>query len=186
MPLPGSPANALPADDAAIMRRIENIERTIRELGPSVASSIFPIIANLQAQADATDAVVAGLAAVVSAQVTGATGNAATGTAQSYDTTGATFATFSLTVPAGFTEARIMAVSGVTLAASSTCIARAQVGGVNGVDMPIITGGGAATLARTITGLTGGDPIVTGTHMRSFTGTSSAYAATSASAVFLR
>ena len=193
MPLPGSPANALPADDAALMRRIEAIERQLRELGPSVASSFAPVITDLQAQQAtlaaqqaATALVVAELADVVDAQVTGATGNASTGSAVAYGTSGSSFASFNFTVPSGFTEARILAVSGVTLAADSTCIAQTQVGGVNGSDMPIIVGGGAAALARTITGLTGGDTIAVATRMRSFVGTSSAYATTSASVMFLR
>ena len=105
MPLPGSPANALPADDAALMRRIEGIERQLRELGPSVASSIFPMIADLQAQADATDAVVAAMADVIAAQVSYEVAATSTASAWTVSTGMVTKASTTITVPAGYTQA---------------------------------------------------------------------------------
>ena len=50
---PGSFAAKMPAGEDALIRKIQEIERTMREFLPSVAESFGPVVADLQAQ-DAT------------------------------------------------------------------------------------------------------------------------------------
>ena len=188
MPLPGSPANALPADDAALMRRIEGIERQLRELGPSVASSIFPIIADLQAQADATDAVVADMAAVLDAQVVPAVGNATTGTTPfATSTTPTNHATITFTVPSGYTRAAVSGVSSLAAFSVPHTVATVIAGTVGEyMEIGLADGTGSSGYARVLTGLTGGGTFTVQTQTRTGSGTGFAHAITTATVTFYR
>jgi hypothetical protein len=47
---PGSPAAQVPPGEDALIRRVQELERVVRELGPSIAGSFGPVIADLQEQ----------------------------------------------------------------------------------------------------------------------------------------
>ena len=63
MAIPGSLAALQPAGDDEIPRKIRDLERSLQELGPSVARSFAPVIADLQAKQVALDAQQVALAA---------------------------------------------------------------------------------------------------------------------------
>lgn len=48
MTQPGSPASAMPADEATTLRRIADLERQMRELAPSIADSFGSTVAHLR------------------------------------------------------------------------------------------------------------------------------------------
>lgn len=50
---PGSPAAAMPASEDTLMRRVADIERALRELGPSIARSFSGTVTELRAAQDA-------------------------------------------------------------------------------------------------------------------------------------
>ena len=191
MPLPGSPANALPPDDAAIVRRLEAIERTIRELGPSVAGSIFPIIASLQAQADATDAVVAGLADVVNAQVAVARNTASTASAISVSP-GNTYTTASVTVPAGYTRALVVGVTSATANGANPLLRVAtDISGDIGFDLPVYANSdnfesGTVSHSASLTGLSGGGTVYVGARVTAASSVTNVYFVNTITVTFLR
>jgi hypothetical protein len=41
---PGSPAAQMPSDEGGMARRVQEIERALLELGPSIAGSILPVV----------------------------------------------------------------------------------------------------------------------------------------------
>lgn len=190
MPLPGSPANALPADDAALMRRIEAIERQLRELGPSVASSFAPVITDLQAQ-QATLAAqqvtladqVAGLSAVVDEQVSGDT-STQFASGFSLTSTPSQQAGVSIAVPAGFSVARVMAFSNLS-AGSAAVNCATRISGVTGGTITGVYGFAASAYVATLTGLDGGT-VTAYTMAAAIPNTSSTMCTTTIFATFLR
>lgn len=48
MTQPGSPASAMPADESSVMRRLADLERQMRELGPSIADSFKSTVGYLE------------------------------------------------------------------------------------------------------------------------------------------
>ena len=194
MTTPGSLASQVPAGDAAVMRRLEAIERWQREALPSVASSFAPVIASLQAQqadlqaqADATDAVVAGLATLVGEQVTGATGTANSGVGGTSLTTSATsYALVTIAVPTGYTRAVVSGASNCYYVSTGGIEVQVDIGGSVGYTQ-ILTNGqssGGATHAASLTGLSGSFTVASRARLQSGTGT--AYFVTTATAIFLR
>jgi len=85
---PGTPATQMPAGDDALIRRVQELERAVRELGPSVAASVRTIVAAL-VKPDTFGETATGFD-----PITGAWGTVATAT---------------LTVPEGFTAAVVTA-----------------------------------------------------------------------------
>jgi len=69
MASPGTLGNLVAPGEDAYPRRFENIERALKELGPSIAESLRPIIQDLQDQQAALTAQVASIAALVNTQV---------------------------------------------------------------------------------------------------------------------
>jgi hypothetical protein len=123
---PGLPSSQIPAGEDHVMRRLADIERFIRELTPSIARSIQPTVARLDAadvanaaQDAATAANVAAIAANVASINTLITqvvlpqsvNFAATNFA--ITTAGAVRASQTITVPAGYSQAVVSVISRV-------------------------------------------------------------------------
>jgi hypothetical protein len=179
MASPGNPSSQIPPGEDHVMRRLADIERYLRELTPSVARSIAPTVARLDAadvanaaQDAATAANVAAIAANVASintligtqvQVANATG-ASNGMA--ITVADADLATASITVPAGYSQALVFLA--VTTGAYNNTATYAYLyieAVINGVatrlsTMPATGPGDFTTVATaksvTLTGLSGG------------------------------
>ena len=113
MPQPGSPSNAVPQGEATLMRRIEDIERTARELPGAIMSSIGPAIRDLRDQQATLTTAVANISTLIGAQIAPMYGDAS---ASNYTVpagygSNTTRASFTFTVPAGYTKALIQATA---------------------------------------------------------------------------
>jgi hypothetical protein len=126
MPIqPGSPAAQMPSDEGGMARRVQEIERALLELGPSIAGSFTPVIAELTE-----------LIALVVRPDTAA----GTGAAFTVPNTYATVAQETLTTPAGFTKAAVVASAHVRVRNTSAGLATfALVGKINGVAGDIVS-----------------------------------------------
>ena len=190
MTLPGF-QDEMPTDLGTLMRRIEAIERWQREALPSVAGSIFPVIADLQAQADATDAVVAGLAALVDAQVEIRTGTASTPAAIAV-AAGSTYTPASVTVPAGFTRALVVGVTSATANGANPLLRVAtDISGAIGFDLPVYANSdnfesGTVSHSASFTGLVGGGSITVGARVTAAASVTNVYFVNTITAIFLR
>lgn len=103
MALPGSFAGMVPAGEDHLVRRIADLERALRELGPSIAASFKPVILDLQAkQAELED--------LVSRQIEIDSDNDSV-TGFDLTTSYVAQATLSIPVPAGFSRADIITIS---------------------------------------------------------------------------
>lgn len=152
----------MPTDEAWINRQIEDIKRQLRELGPSVAASFGPVIADLQAQQ-------AALAEQVALQVSPAVASAAA-TGFTLDGTSRALAQVSFNVPAGFTRAVVSASGAVAGGTNSTggdaLYGNVLIAGVAYGETPMIIsassrfGNVAAFGAANLTGLNGGSFLV--------------------------
>jgi len=188
MGTPGSPAFLLPPGDDEIPRRLRDIERSIMELGPSIAASIKPAMDDIRAnvaaiaaqqvvltaqQADlaAQDIVLttqqATLTDLISKVVVSAS-NKSFNAGAAVTTTRTNMATAIVAVPAGFTKAQVWAFSDA-MALNSTASAgylyvataiNTYDGGENYVGCQSGYANSVSHSATTaLTGLTGGDPI---------------------------
>ena len=113
MPQPGSPSNAVPQGEATLMRRIEDIERTARELPGAIMAAVGPSIRDLRDQQAATAAAQADILTLIGAQIAPMYGDAS---ASNYTiplgyASNTTRASFTFTVPAGYTKALIQATA---------------------------------------------------------------------------
>jgi hypothetical protein len=158
---PGSIASQLPPGEDWATRKIQDLERQIKELGPSIAASFNTTIASLTVA-------VANAAAAAANQVSPGTGS---GSASSFilNSSGATLVSFNLTVPTGYTRALVTASGSVaslsTFASSDAVHAVATIGGASGPEgVSYFYGpnsGGSATCFQNVSlsGLTGGATI---------------------------
>lgn len=101
MTQPGSIASGMPADEDSLMRRVADLERTVRELGPSVASSF--------------NSTVGELADLLANQVV-PFANSSSNSDFTVTTSDTIFATVAVSVPAGYSRALVYA--GGSLSAS--------------------------------------------------------------------
>ena len=179
---PGSPQAQMRPGEDALIRRIQETERTMREFLPSVALSIKPAMDDIRAQQATLADQVAAIAALVGAQVSG-------DTATTYvaglplNATRQSVAAVSVNVPAGFSVARVMAISTLSVGSSAIdCITRIQ-----GNDGGVVTAGygfAASSHAITLTGLSGGT--ITASTLAASWPDTSGRANTTLFAVFLR
>lgn len=175
MAAPGNPANIVPADESTLMRRLEQIERDIRELGPSIAKSFASTVADLQAQQ-------AAILALVNTQLVPDFGFA---TASNYSIPAGfgskvTRASYTHTVPAGYTKALIVAsaqdaavnsTAGLDYLSSYVQIASGYYAYASSATIPAgYTGASFASITQLLTGLTGGATITVISQPHSFTG----------------
>jgi len=124
-------------------------------LRASVLASVSGIVAALQARVDDLAALVSGLAAAVTRidtlvgqQVTGDVGNASSSV--TIGTTAGSYGVVSFTVPAGFTQAHVSAVCAMYCGGTVAAIVRAQIAGVNGVEMYAFTNAAYASATATL------------------------------------
>lgn len=103
MAAPGTPGNLAPSDDATQIRRVEDVERSVRELGPSIAKSFGPVILDLQEKQAALEAQQAAIIDLLANQVTQRSGYG-NATAFGLTTTPTTFCSHTITVPTGYTD----------------------------------------------------------------------------------
>ena len=175
MAAPGVLSSLIPADESAIPRQIRDLERAVRELGPSIAQSFAPVIATLQAQTAALaaqdlvigaqqaalTAAVANIATLVGQQTTGASAAPGTGSGFNVGTTQGTKASTTIAVPAGYSQALVVAIGSLTMAdtAPNRFDTRCGIAGGYGAALPNLAntvGSTSAAHSRNLTGLSGG------------------------------
>ena len=201
MSAPGILSSLIPAGLDEIPRDIKDLRRDLTELGPSVAKSVAGIVADLTAQVAATAAATAAVAAaqitlaanvasietLVGQQVTGDVGNASSSV--TIGTSAGNYGVVSFTVPAGFTQAHVSAVSAMYSDGMVAAIVRTQIAGVNGIDMYAFTNAAyasaTATLARKFA-VTAGQVFTVASVANTGASTTSAYIATSATVTYYR
>jgi hypothetical protein len=206
MPLPNVPANLVPAGEAALVRRIEDIERAQRETLPAIMAAISPMfddinqalsdaqyaIAQVQAQQDALEAQQAALAdqvaridALVSSQVTADGSNATTTTG--ITTSYADYASVVLSVPSGYSRAYVIGITAISTPASQLDTVSTVISGSVGPEIPAFGTAATAAYSRPISGLSGGS-ITIAARARNASGSNTGVRVltTSALAVFLR
>lgn len=163
---PGLPGSQFPSEDALI-RRIQDIERSIRELAaanPFAPMGMKPVLGGVEFSGNLS--VPNGSITNAALQAPVSPGSAGL-TQQNFATTtaGAVYAQASIVVPAGYTQALVM--NGVSAGATNSGTATdflyvaASINGAAGGEQPSQTGAGAygsgsAFAIRTLTGLTGG------------------------------
>lgn len=167
MTQPGAIGSAMPADESSVMRRLADLERQVRELGPSIANSFNSTVSELENTIE-------GLVSFNSIGVSGG--------GYSTSTSFAATAGGSVVTPAGFTSATVMAIANAaatnTTAGADYLYVRASINGVGG-------GSGAQRVANGVAqqgmgsairtfGVTAGSVITCEVHVR----TSSAWGAT--------
>jgi hypothetical protein len=155
---PGSIASQLPPGDDWATRKIQDLEREVKELGPSIAASFNSTIASL-------NVAIANAAAAAANQVSPAT-NAGSASSFVLSSSFAALVSFNLTVPTGYTRALITVSGSVaslsTYASSDAVHAFTSVAGNNGAEAVSYfygpNSGGSATCFQTISfsGLVGG------------------------------
>lgn len=202
---PGVPGANLPASEDHVMRRLADLERAYRELGPSVARSFAPVIADLQAKQATLDATVATLNTTVSGlasavadistlvgqQTTGTAGNATTGGAATLTLSAASYAVVTINVPSGYTVAAVNANTAAAIGAGAGIAVQiaTRIGGLDGPTMNVYTNGatgnGASNFSRVFTVTSGGTFTV---ETRAFlsSGSGSAILTTAAGVTFYR
>lgn len=192
MAAPGTPANLVPPGEDAVIRRIQELERTIRELAPSIARSFEPVIADLQAQQATLGAQQADLTAAVN-DISTLSANQVTGdVANNYVLTPVTsawvnYAPLSITVPTGYTRAQVMAVSSIIGPTTDTWQMRVDIAGTTSAAYTVFGNNGALGFARNLTGLTGGSTISVATGVQNAVASGNNRGiATSATVVFLK
>jgi hypothetical protein len=191
----GSIASQLPPGEDWATRKIQDLERALKELGPSIAASFNSTIASL-------NVAIANAAAAAANQVAPGTGSgAASGFVLS--SSFALLVSFALIVPSGYTRALITSSGSVTslsaYASSDGLHGYAQVSGSNGPEgVSYFYGpnsGGSTTCFQTVnlSGLTGGAGITVSLYARLTTGpgpsgglASLATASLMAQAIFLK
>ncbi|MBC7594537.1 MAG: hypothetical protein H7288_11465 [Kineosporiaceae bacterium] len=164
MASPGNIGSAAQADESTQVRRVADLERDVRELGPSIAQSFAPVIASIQAtqatqaaqqvtlaaqQAALTDqqtqltAQVATLAAQVALQVS-PSGASTSASGFNISSGSGAVAGVTFTVPSGYTRALILGSGTVTAANTS---------GTSGyLYVKVVINGGSGPEAATIVG----------------------------------
>lgn len=177
MTAPGTPGSVAPPGEDYIVRRIADLERQVRELGPSIAQSFASTVAALVG--------------------TGACG--LTGTGFAVTTTQAQCASGSIIIPDGYTQAIVQNVVMVSAlndqAVGDYLYAASSINGITGAQCisPLVDAGTpagvTASAIRTLTGLAGGSipvgaSVMSGSGAWSSSGFSSA--TINAIAIFLR
>lgn len=203
MPMvPGVPGAGLPAGDDALVRRIQALERQMREMLPAVMAAVGPAISDLQTQQAALTSQetqlsdqLASINTLIGQQVTGWTGEAAADVA-SYPYNGSTgvYATVNVPVPAGYSTAYITSVSsGRAQALVGTDVGLRVKAIINGNESREFLDGGTLGASVscghsvTVTGLSGGTiAVATRAGVSNATATTSGWVATSVTAFFIR
>jgi hypothetical protein len=165
---------------------MRDLERSLSELGPSVARSFKPVLDDLAAKQAALAAQNVQILALIGAQVAGDGGNASWGPAM-LTTSYVTYATVTVAVPAGYSVAKVLGVSSVlvSIAGSNTFNLRTVIQGTPGNAMTAAGGNAGITHFVTLTGLSGGT-ITVGTDVSVSPSPITGIVVTSANIVFLR
>jgi len=191
MASPGTLGNLVAPGEDAVPRRFEDLERKVKELGPSIAESLRPIIADLQAQDAILTAQVAQIAALVNTQMLPDFGfDSASGYAiPAGFGAKVTRASYTHTVPAGYTKALISATaqdSGVNSTAGFDYLSsfvQIAVGyytfGSSATIPAGYTGASFSSVTDLLTGLTPGSTITVISQPHSYTGSFAANASNS-------
>lgn len=158
--VPGVPGANLPPGDDAIIRRIQELERAVREMLPAVMAAVGPAITTLQNQQTQLSNQLASINALIGAQVTfGSVGASATGFTPG---AAADLAGSVITVPSGYSQAIVHCTADATASAepnSASLTAQAVIAGAAGgsastLDTTRMTASPSAI--RSFTGLSGG------------------------------
>ena len=139
-----NPGDEFPAGEDYLSRRMKDLERRVSENASSIprsfqttVDSLNATIAALAVQVARIDAQVASIAAVVNAQVAPRVGSAGNNS-YTLTTSYATYASFSFTVPSGFTQVYINAGGSMTAvsqaAAGDLAFARILINGTAGTE----------------------------------------------------
>ena len=116
---PGVSGSQIPAGEDFAQRQIKDLQRDLRELGPSIAKSFAPVIADLAAKQVTLTAAVADIAANVASindlltQVVKPQSIYLQATNYALTTSFVTLASATITVPAGFTKAKVTLIGQV-------------------------------------------------------------------------
>jgi len=162
---PGVSGSQIPAGEDFAQRQIKDLQRELRELGPSIAKSFAPVIADLTAKQVALELLISQV--VKPQSIYSSASNFA------LTTTPTTLKTVTITVPAGFTSAvvtvlaRVFAINPNTTGGPAGTgldylFCHPTVGAVPGVEMPLVATGSQGSamnlspLSTVLTGLTPG------------------------------
>lgn len=198
---PGSPQALMPPDESTLMRRVQDLERQVRELvahdvlraaGVETETDLIRIIGSLIVTGDLSVPNGSIDNAALASPVTA--GIAAPGWANGWSgsATWADKAATSIAVPAGFSRALVIAVASVTTTGSLIRYdIRARIGGSAGVELQnLVNGTDSSSVAHTahLTGLAGGAitlaaQVYTAPNLAAHTGN---IAAITGCAIFLR
>lgn len=166
------PSSQVPPGFDDIYRRFADIDRQIRELGPSIAASFQPVIIDLQnkqAQLDSQQASLtsqlASINTLIGQQTTGVAATPGTATGFSVSTSQGTKASTSITVPSGYSQALVLAVGSLTMAdtAANRFDTRCGIAGSYGIALPNLAntvGSTSAGHTQFLTGLSAGSSIL--------------------------
>lgn len=216
MAFPGTLGNLVPPGEDANSRRIIDLERGVRELGPSIAASFAPVIADLQAQQAALetqqDALTTQQAALTSQQAT-LTAQQATLTAQvasistlqgeqttadtantsqsgiTLTTSTGSYTTVTFTVPAGYTQAAVTANTAAAIGSSNPAQIATRIGGTDGPFMNLYPGAGFANGASNFSrkfSVTPGGTFTVETRAFVSAGTATAFFSIAATVIYFR
>lgn len=195
---PGSPQALMPPDESTLMRRVQDLERQVRELvahdvlraaGVETEKDLIRILGSLIVTGDLSVPNGSINNDALANPVTGATG---TGSASSVTltTTAGVYAPVNFTVPNGFTRAQVMGVSAMYAGGVVASILQCRIHGSDGPEMYAFTNAAyanaTASNARSLSGLTPGGTLTVSSVARTSTGSTTAYLITSASVLFLR
>jgi len=194
---PGVAGSQIPAGEDWLVRKVADLERAVRELGPSIAKSFAPVIADLQAKQATLDAqqvtltaavadIAANLASINDLLTKVVTPQIVSFSAANFAlaTTSAFAATLTVTVPAGFTKAAIYVTSraiafnpnttgGLDGLGADYMNCASKIDTVRGTAIDLRTAGGSISpcsvdpYAQVLTGLTGGGTFVLGVLVQS-------------------
>jgi hypothetical protein len=194
MAQPGSPASLMPPGEDWLVRRVQDLERTVAELvahdvlraaGVETAPDLMRIIGSLEVTGDLAVPNGSITNDALANQVTGDTGTAfASGL--SLNSAAQDCAAVSVTVPAGFTEARVMAVSALAAGSGIAVNCRTRIGGSDGGMLTGVNGVASSAHSVGLTGLVGGGTITAVTRAASIPNTASGMANTTIFAMFFR
>ena len=174
MAAPGLPGSQVPAGEDWLVRRVADLERAVRELAAANQLATAGITTTPTGIAiSGTLSLPAGIIdnASLASPVTAAYATTATATAWNVTTTQATMASTSITVPAGFSSAFVVAWSSVHFqdSAPNSFYTRAVIAASNGSEMGGLANtnmSGVAMHATSLTGLSGGGTISLASQVR--------------------
>ena len=154
---PGSIGSRMPASEDTQLRKFADLERFVRELGPSIAKSFRSTVDSLNST----------IAELTAQQVSAASGSGS-GSGFAVDGASSTTTSFAVTTPTGYTRAVVLA-SGTVAVANGAATAdylyvKAVIAGSSGPEATVSVGAAgsgslSASHALTVSGLTDGQSV---------------------------